>query len=176
VSTQTPDWIGIIRSASFPEIPGLSYERNKVRQIGSKSAYNSENMTEADEAWRNMLTGHGVISLPEDYAENHKLVETSRHPIEPDGEPRRTYVVEAYHAMHCLVSQYSHVPPKIHTLTCIRSAWYDFITEHMKPVRRGTGLCIMIIIASILSASTSCAILIIHYGTPQATGRTVTCK
>ncbi|KAF5878393.1 uncharacterized protein Bfra_000558 [Botrytis fragariae] len=87
------------------EIFALSYQRNKERQIGSLSAYNSKHMTEADEAWRTMFTGHGIISFPESYATEHKMIETLRYSVEsPEAEKSRVYLVEACHAMHCLVS------------------------------------------------------------------------
>ncbi|TGO64251.1 hypothetical protein BCON_0008g00990 [Botryotinia convoluta] len=97
------EWMLPFQMSGTMKIPALSYQRNKERQIGSPSAYNSKNMTEADEAWRTMLTGYGIISFPESYATEHNMIGTLRYSVEsPEAGKSRVYLVEAYHAMHCL--------------------------------------------------------------------------
>ncbi|TGO44702.1 hypothetical protein BOTNAR_0761g00020 [Botryotinia narcissicola] len=88
-------------------IPALSYQRNQERQIGSPSAYNSKNTTEADEAWRTMLTVHGIISFPESYATEHNMIETLRYSVEsPEAalETGTPWDWDIAHDYHCFDS------------------------------------------------------------------------
>ena len=60
----------------------------------------SSNSTEADMAWDAIEPGHGVVALDRTYAKAQGLLESSYHPRE---KYKVVYLIEAYHAMHCLV-------------------------------------------------------------------------
>ena len=148
------------------EIPDLNYQQNKLRQVGSQSAYNSKNMTEADEAWNTMLTGHGIVSFPERYAAEHNMIATLHYSIEsPEAEKSRVYVVEAYHAMHCLVSPRVLTKPSKGNADSSNSECSESIIGHMRPALPGIGTYPTTIIALTRFANTSCATQTILFGT-----------
>jgi hypothetical protein len=83
---------------------GLSYERTVDRKLYEHSKYLSHNKSEAEEAWSSILPGHGVVLLDADYVSQKHLppsVATSNN------SNSYLYAIEAYHAMHCLVSYHS---------------------------------------------------------------------
>jgi hypothetical protein len=80
---------------------GLSTRRTESRVVYMPSNYTSHNETEADEAWSGILAGHGVVAISPAYAAQHRLPESVKL---PDGSGNSMYVLEAYHAMHCVVS------------------------------------------------------------------------
>lgn len=62
-------------------------------------------MTDGNEAWANILPGHGVVALPESYVKANGLPEsTATHLYSGDTEPKHIYFIESYHVLHCLVS------------------------------------------------------------------------
>ncbi|RDW87843.1 hypothetical protein BP5796_03537 [Coleophoma crateriformis] len=78
---------------------GLSRARTVIRELYAPSAYNSPNETEAAAAWDTIRVGHGIVALDEQYiAENH-LPKSFAHPYHPT---KHAYVIEAYHAIHCI--------------------------------------------------------------------------
>ena len=60
----------------------------------------SENETEATRAWSAIEPGHGVVAVDDHWAATQKLPSTIAHPTDPR---KLIYVIEAYHAIHCLV-------------------------------------------------------------------------
>jgi hypothetical protein len=70
------------------------------RTIYIPSAYMSENDTEADLTWDFISPGFGVVAVTREYAEQLALPETLVWREDPN---KRVYVVEAYHAIHCVV-------------------------------------------------------------------------
>jgi hypothetical protein len=70
------------------------------RTIYQHSKFVSHNETEASLAWSSILAGHGVVALDPAYVEQKQLAESMIH---PNGSGKRIYVLEAYHAIHCLV-------------------------------------------------------------------------
>lgn len=64
------------------------------------SKYTSHNETEADDAWKAILAGHGVITINSEYAAQHHLPDSVELSDKTDD---MTYVIEAYHAIHCAV-------------------------------------------------------------------------
>ena len=71
-----------------------------ARQTSKWTPYMSSNTTEANEAWDAIEPGHGVVAIDRTYAADHNLLPSSDHPSDLD---KVIYVIEAYHAMHCLV-------------------------------------------------------------------------
>lgn len=82
-------------------VAGLSYERTVSRTIYAHSKYMSEDEAVASKAWDEILAGHGVIALNADYVAQKNLPPSVSF---PDDSESFMYVIEAYHAMHCLVS------------------------------------------------------------------------
>jgi hypothetical protein len=78
----------------------MPLERTEPRTIYQHSKYISSDEEEASEAWDTILPGHGVVAIEPDYARSKKLPETV---ILPDSGGKLTYVIEAYHAIHCVV-------------------------------------------------------------------------
>lgn len=74
------------------------------RTLYQDSKFTSKNETEASLAWGGILAGHGIVSITPEYAAQRNLPPTS--PL-PDGNGNLAYVIEAYHAIHCVVSSYS---------------------------------------------------------------------
>lgn len=65
----------------------------------------SENETEAAQAWSAIEPGHGVVALDPQWAALNGLPATKAHPINSN---KAVYIVEAYHAIHCLVCWFLH--------------------------------------------------------------------
>ena len=74
------------------------------RTLYQDSKFTSKNETEASLAWGGILAGHGIVSITPEYATQRNLPPTS--PL-PDGNGNLAYVIEAYHAIHCVVSSHS---------------------------------------------------------------------
>ncbi|KAF5870033.1 uncharacterized protein Bfra_010179 [Botrytis fragariae] len=86
-----------------PDIPELSIERSQTRRIARTSPFTSRNITDGNEAWHNILPGHGVVALPESYVKKNKIPEsTATHLYAGDTEPKHIYFIESYHVLHCL--------------------------------------------------------------------------
>jgi len=77
----------------------LTLERNVQRQIYTSTQYISENETEATLAWDSILAGHGIIALDAEYAASRNLPKTHYLPGDPS---QAVYIIEAYHAIHCI--------------------------------------------------------------------------
>lgn len=60
----------------------------------------SDNLTEANEAWDGIEPGHGDVIIDPQYAAEHNLPPSIAHPRHPD---KLLYIIESYHAIHCLV-------------------------------------------------------------------------
>ncbi|KAL9622198.1 MAG: hypothetical protein Q9160_003381 [Pyrenula sp. 1 TL-2023] len=73
--------------------------RHLERVANLPSRFSSENQTEADMAWNAVVTGHGDVAIPISYAKAHNLPPSWDIPHMPG---KQLYVMEAYHAMHCL--------------------------------------------------------------------------
>ncbi|KAI9644943.1 hypothetical protein NHQ30_006977 [Ciborinia camelliae] len=93
-------WSHVHDQKSTDKIPELSLQRSQPRHLSRSSLFKSSNQTEANEAWNGILAGHGVVALPESYAKDHHLPQTSTHMYDGDTEAKRIYFIEAYHAMH----------------------------------------------------------------------------
>lgn len=78
----------------------------------------SENETEAAKAWDNIEAGHGLVAVDPQWAASQDLPHTMGHPKDSS---KVVYVIEAYHEIHCLVSQQSSFCHKLraHILTGI---------------------------------------------------------
>jgi hypothetical protein len=94
----------------------MPLQRTEPRTIYQHSKYISSDEQVASEAWENILPGHGVVAIERDYAVSKKLPETT---ILPESGGKSLYVIEAYHAMHCVVSS-PYYPPPIQTNFAIR--------------------------------------------------------
>lgn len=70
------------------------------RRVYQHSKFLSKNETEASAAWDSILAGHGVIAVDPQYAMEKKLPKTKEL---PESGGRLVYVIEAYHAIHCVV-------------------------------------------------------------------------
>jgi hypothetical protein len=81
-------------------VDGMSLQRTQPRTIYQHSKYISSDEEEASKAWGSILPGHGVIAVESEYAKSKDLPETV---ILPDSGGKLTYVIEAYHAIHCIV-------------------------------------------------------------------------
>jgi len=68
------------------------------------SIYVSSNETEAQEAWDSILAGHGIVAIDPEYAKEKGLPKTLTFGNELAVGGKYGYAIEAYHAMHCLVS------------------------------------------------------------------------
>lgn len=75
-------------------------ERKMDRRVYQHSKYLSENETEASLAWDSILAGHGVIAVDPKYALQKSLPKTKEL---PESGGKLVYVIEAYHAIHCVV-------------------------------------------------------------------------
>lgn len=62
----------------------------------------SENETEAARAWDEIEAGHGLVAVDPHWAAAAGLPPTVKHPLDSS---KVIYVIEAYHEIHCLVSQ-----------------------------------------------------------------------
>jgi hypothetical protein len=78
----------------------MNLERTELRTLYQPSKYTSLNETEASEAWNSILTGHGIMAFEPEYALQKNLPDTMEL---PGSGGKKIYVIEAYHAMHCLV-------------------------------------------------------------------------
>jgi hypothetical protein len=78
----------------------MPLQRTEARTIYQHSKYVSHNEEEASAAWNSILPGHGVVAIEPTYAALKYLPAT----IElPNTGGKLAYVIEAYHAMHCVV-------------------------------------------------------------------------
>ncbi|KAF7935957.1 uncharacterized protein EAE98_002177 [Botrytis deweyae] len=85
------------------DIPELSLERSQTRRIARTSPFTSRNATDGNEAWHNILPGHGVVALPASYVKKNNIPEsTATHLYSGDTEPKHIYFIESYHVLHCL--------------------------------------------------------------------------
>lgn len=60
----------------------------------------SEDKIEAEEAWNAMGTGHGDVAIDPGPAAERGLPSTIVYPRDPS---ILLYIIEAYHAIHCIV-------------------------------------------------------------------------
>jgi hypothetical protein len=83
-------------------LDGMPLQRTESRTLYQHSKFISEDEEEASEAWGSILAGHGVVAIEPEYASSKGLPET----IElPNSGGKLTYAIEAYHAIHCIVSR-----------------------------------------------------------------------
>jgi hypothetical protein len=80
----------------------MNLQRTEPRTIYQHSKYVSSNESEASEAWKSILPGHGVVAISPNYAASKNLPDTF---VLPNTNGRLAYVIEAYHAIHCIVLQ-----------------------------------------------------------------------
>jgi len=78
---------------------GISLAHNIERQGNLPTKFMSENETEADSAWDAIQAGHGDVAIDPGWAAARGYPPSWPHPKHPDKE---VYVIEAYHAIHCL--------------------------------------------------------------------------
>lgn len=71
------------------------------RIANAHSAFDSSNETIAAAAWDGIEAGHGDVVVDPEWAARQGLPPSAEHPYMPG---KSVYVIEAYHAMHCLVS------------------------------------------------------------------------
>jgi hypothetical protein len=86
---------------TYIHIVGLSTARSVERKLYEPTVYMSKNRTEADYAWESINTGHGLVAIDKKWASEHKIVQSMTFPFNPE---QSLYVIEAYHAIHCIVS------------------------------------------------------------------------
>ena len=79
-----------------------SNARDKERIGAVQTKYTSQNESIMRAAWEAIAPGHGIVSVTRDWAKAKHLPPSMDHPEETD---RVVYGIEAYHAIHCLVSQ-----------------------------------------------------------------------
>ena len=60
----------------------------------------SENKTEAEEAWNAIEAGHGDVVIDPGYAAERGFPPTIMHPRDSS---KLLYIIEAYHAIYCIV-------------------------------------------------------------------------
>ena len=90
----------IIPSLNLRNPDGLSLARSKHYRGSVPTTFMSENKTETDEAWNAIEAGHGDVVINPGYAAERGLPETIVHPRDPS---KSLYIIEAYHAIHCIV-------------------------------------------------------------------------
>lgn len=78
----------------------MELQRTEPRTLYQHSKYISSDEQEADEAWESILAGHGVVAIEPEYASAKSLPETV---VLPNTGGKFAYVIEAYHAIHCVV-------------------------------------------------------------------------
>lgn len=64
--------------------------------------YISENLTEANLAWDAIRTDLAAVALDSQWIESHNLAPSMRSPTDA---MKHIYILEAYHVLHCVVSQ-----------------------------------------------------------------------
>ena len=69
----------------------------------------SENETESGAAWEAIAGGHAMVAVDYAWALTHHLPQTAEH-VFSDQPGQVVYGIEAYHAMHCLVSRFAPFP------------------------------------------------------------------
>lgn len=79
------------------------------RIANANSDFNSPNETIAAAAWDGIQSGHGDVIVDPDWAAKQGLPPSFEHPFMPG---KSVYILEAYHMIHCLVSQSSPLPSK----------------------------------------------------------------
>ncbi|EAT84094.1 hypothetical protein HBI56_059040 [Parastagonospora nodorum] len=90
---------------SCRSVHGMPLKRTEPRTIYQHSKYISSDEEEASKAWDAILPGHGVVAIEPEYARSKKLPETV---ILPDSGGKLTFVIEAYHAIHCVTNLRKH--------------------------------------------------------------------
>ncbi|KAK6592931.1 hypothetical protein H4I96_11529 [Botrytis cinerea] len=150
-----------------PDIPELSLERSQTRRIVRTSPFTSRNITDGNEAWHNILPGHGVVALPESYVKKNNIAESSAtHLYSGDTEPKHIYFIESYHVLHCLVclthSSISSSSSQILTKdsVCFAAFTTPWTTDY--PKSHIFLLWITLTIVSTGFGNSSCVIQIIH--------------
>ena len=81
-------------------LAGLDQTRDYMRPAFTSSQYTSPNHTEANAAWKAIQPGHGVVAVEHDWAAQRQLPTTMDLPSNPN---MSVYVIEGYHALHCIV-------------------------------------------------------------------------
>ena len=89
----------LAESTIYPD--GLDLLPTKTFRGSILTKFMSENVTEADEAWDLVESGHGDVAIEPQYAFKHGLPPSIAHPKD-DG--KLLYIIAAYHAIHCIVS------------------------------------------------------------------------
>ncbi|KAH7410096.1 hypothetical protein DE146DRAFT_732918 [Phaeosphaeria sp. MPI-PUGE-AT-0046c] len=84
---------------------GMPLHRTEPRTIYQHSKYVSSDEDEASEAWDSILAGHGVVAIEPEYAAAKSLPDTV---VLPNSGGRLAYVIEAYHAIHCIAGIRKH--------------------------------------------------------------------
>lgn len=117
------------------------------------SVFTSSNETLASAAWDGILAGHGVVAIDEDYARQQKLPPTSFLPA-GRAKGKLMYTLEAYHAMHCIVSDYPSwsLPPDTNML--LARPHYVIISSLISFGQLGAGTRNTTTIASMQFANT----------------------
>lgn len=80
---------------------GLDLLPTKTLRGSILTKFMSKNVTEADEAWDLVGSGHGDVAIEPQYAFKHGLPPTIAHPKD---DRKLLYIIAAYHAIHCIVS------------------------------------------------------------------------
>ena len=71
-----------------------------MRPAFTSSQYTSPNHTEANTAWQAIQPGHGVVAVSHEWAAQRQLPATMDLPMDSN---MSVYVIEGYHALHCIV-------------------------------------------------------------------------
>ncbi|CAG8955510.1 hypothetical protein HYFRA_00009461 [Hymenoscyphus fraxineus] len=92
-------------------LDGLNRKYSVDRTTYLPNVYWSVNETEANEAWNYISAGFGIVAVKAEYAKDHGLPDSE---IWREDSSKRVYVLEAYHAIHCLRRIRSHYLALLH--------------------------------------------------------------
>ena len=82
-------------------LDGLSLTLDREYRASAPTKFTSPNLTEAHEAWGAVEAGHGDVLIDPEYAAERGLPPSIPHPRNP---AKLLYIIESYHAIHCIVS------------------------------------------------------------------------
>jgi hypothetical protein len=99
-SIRIPPFSALLQIISDTLVDGMPCQRTEPRTIYQHSKYVSQDYDEASTAWGTILSGHGVVVIEPEYASPKGLPQTN---VLPNSGGKHAYVIETYHAMHCLV-------------------------------------------------------------------------
>jgi hypothetical protein len=66
--------------------------------------FSSENYTYSDVLWENVRPSHGLVAVDSAFAEKEGLPNSTVLPHRESMRPKKVYLLQSYHHIHCLVS------------------------------------------------------------------------